>query len=126
MTAPALPLPEDTSLAAVLDDFDEAGFSATLMATDAGVLCATCRSIVAPGDLLVQRFRRLEGASDPSDMLAVVGATCPGCHLDGTLLLGFGPDMDPAHADVLAGLELPDVTDAVGPAPGEVGGPPSS
>jgi len=122
VTAPTLPLPEDTSLAAVLEDFDEAGFSATLVATERGVLCATCRSIVDPGDLLVQRLRRLEGASDPSDMLAVVGATCPGCHLDGTLLLGFGPDMDPAHADVLAGLELPDASDAVGPSPGEVGG----
>jgi hypothetical protein len=123
VTAPALPLPEDTGLAAVLDDFDEAGFSGTLMATEGGVTCATCRSIVEPGDLLVQRLRRLEGASDPADMLAVVGATCPGCHLDGTLLLGYGPDMDPAHAEVLAGLKLPDAADAVGPAPGEVGRP---
>jgi hypothetical protein len=121
LTAPTTPLPEDISLGAVLDDFDEAGFSATLMATDDGVVCAVCRSLVDPGDLLVQRVRRLEGASDPSDMLAVVGATCPGCHLDGTLLLGFGPDMDPAHADVLAGLDVPAVVDAVGPAPGEVG-----
>jgi hypothetical protein len=121
VTAPTAPLPEDTSLAAILDDFDEAGFSATLMATDAGVLCTTCRSIVDPGDLLVQRMRRLEGASDPSDMLAVVGATCPGCHLDGTLLLGYGPDTDPAHAGALAALTVPDAVDAVGPAPGEVG-----
>jgi hypothetical protein len=34
--------------------------------------------------------------------------------------------MDPTHADVLAGLELPGATDAVGPSPGEVGGLPSS
>ena len=121
MTAPTLPLPEDISLAKVLDDFDQAGFSAVLMATEDGVLCATCRSVVAPGDLLVQRLRRLEGASDPADMLAVVGATCPGCHLDGTLLLGYGPEMDPTHADVLAALELPHAVDAVGPAPGEGG-----
>ena len=121
MPAPTLPLPEDTSLAKVLDDFDEAGFSAILMATEGGVLCSACRSIVEPGDLLVQRLRRLEGASDPADMLAVVGATCPGCHLDGTLLLGYGSDIDPLHVDVLAGLELPDAVDAVGPAPGEVG-----
>ena len=125
MTAPTVPQPEDTSLAAVLHDFDDAGFSAILMATDDGVLCAACRSIVEPGDLLVQRLRRLEGASEPSDMLAVVGATCPGCHLDGTLLLGFGPDTDPAHSDVLAGLEVPDAVDAVGPATGETGRPPA-
>ncbi|HEY7071744.1 MAG TPA: hypothetical protein VH479_16590 [Acidimicrobiales bacterium] len=120
MTAPTAPLPEDTSLAAVLEDFDDAGFSAILMATDGGVLCAVCRSVVEPADLLVQRLRRLEGASDPSDMLAVVGATCPGCHLDGTLLLSYGPDSDAAHADVLAGLDVPAAVDAAGPAPGEV------
>jgi len=121
VTAPTAPLPEDTSLGAVLADFDSAGFSAILMATDGGVLCAACRSIVDPGDLLIQRLRRLEGASDPADMLAVVGATCPGCHLDGTLLLSYGPDTDAMHADVLAGLDLPTASDAVGPAPGEVG-----
>ena len=120
MTAPTAPLPEDTSLGAVLEDFDGAGFSAILMATDGGVLCASCRSIVDPADLLVQRLRRLEGASDPSDMLAVVGATCPGCGLDGTLLLSYGPDTDAMHADVLAGLDVPAAVDAAGPAPGEV------
>jgi hypothetical protein len=40
-------------------------------------------------------------------MLVVVGATCRGCGLDGTLVLGFGPDADPVDSDVLADLDIP-------------------
>ena len=118
MTTPSLP--EDSSLAAILDDFQAAGFTTDLSATDAGVACGTCRSVSPAGQLLVHRLRRLEGASDPADMLAVVGATCPGCRCDGTLVLAYAPGGDPAHADVLAGLHVPEAADAVGPAPGEV------
>ena len=118
MTAPSLP--EDVGLGVVLDDFRAAGFIADLSATDDGVACGTCRSVAPACELLVHRVRRLEGASDPADMLAVVGATCPGCRCDGTLVLSYGPGGDPAHAEVLAGLQVPDAFDAAGPAPGEV------
>ncbi|HET6949455.1 MAG TPA: hypothetical protein VFI47_03710 [Acidimicrobiales bacterium] len=111
--------PEDTGLLPVLRDFAAAGFTADLMATEGGVFCAVCRSVSAPEDLLVHWVRRLEGASDPADMLAVVGATCRGCGSDGTLVLGFGPDADPAEADVLGALALPPASGAVGRAPGE-------
>jgi hypothetical protein len=100
-------VPQDTGLLPVLDDFAEAGFTASLTATADGVACGHCRSVSHPGDLLVQRISRLEGASDPADMLVVVGATCRGCGLDGTLVLGFGPDADPVDSDVLADLDIP-------------------
>jgi hypothetical protein len=99
--------PQDTGLLSVLDDYAEAGFTASLTATDGGVACSHCRSVSDPADLLVQRIRRLEGASDPADMLVVVGATCRGCGLDGTLVLGFGPGADPVHSDVLVDLDIP-------------------
>jgi hypothetical protein len=99
--------PQDTGLLPVLDDYAEAGFTASLTATGDGVACSHCRSVSDPADLLVQRVRRLEGASDPADMLVVVGATCRGCGLDGTLVLGFGPDADPVHGDVLVDLGIP-------------------
>jgi hypothetical protein len=118
MSAPALP--EDAGLRPVLDDFHAAGFTTDLTATDGGVACSTCRSVSPACELLVHRIRRLEGTSDPADMLAVVGATCPGCHCDGTLVLAYGPAGDLADADVLAGLAVPEDVDAVGPAPGEV------
>ena len=35
--------------------------------------------------------RRLEGASDPDDMISVVAVTCPRCGTGGTLVLKYGP-----------------------------------
>ncbi|HKE76779.1 MAG TPA: hypothetical protein VKB57_24380 [Acidimicrobiales bacterium] len=36
------------------------------MTTD--VVCGTCASVLAPEDVAVHRFRRLEGASDPDEV----------------------------------------------------------
>ena len=39
----------------------------------------------------VLELRRLEGASDPDDMLAVVAVECANCGLRGSLVLNYGP-----------------------------------
>ena len=96
------------SLAGALRDLAADGFAGDLWLADPGVVCGTCRSVLRPADLLVHRLRRLEGASDPDDLLVVVGATCPGCGTDGALVLGYGPGADPDHAAVLAALDLPE------------------
>jgi hypothetical protein len=96
------------TLGAVLAELEGEGYTGHLRVTGADVVCGTCSSVLAPEDVLVHRFRRLEGASDPDDMLAVVGAACPGCGTDGTLVLGYGPAADPDQAAVLARLNLPD------------------
>lgn len=49
-------------------------------------------------------MRRLEGASDPDDMMAVAAVTCPVCRIDGVLVLSYGPAASAEHADVLLGL----------------------
>jgi hypothetical protein len=49
-------------------------------------------------------LRRLEGASDPADMVAIVALTCPNCGARGTVVLGFGPAGSPDDADVLGVL----------------------
>jgi hypothetical protein len=49
-------------------------------------------------------LRRLEGESDPADMMAVVAVTCPACAATGTLTLGFGPTSSAEDADVLHAL----------------------
>lgn len=96
------------SLAAVLAELEGEGYTGHLRVAAGGVVCGTCSSVLAPEDVMVHRFRRLEGASDPDDTLAVVGAACPGCGTDGTLVLGYGPAADPDQAAVLARLALPD------------------
>jgi hypothetical protein len=105
---PAVRSPEGEGLGAVLRDFQREGFVGNLRVAGPDVACGTCGSVLRPADLLVHRLRRLEGASDPDDMLAVVGASCRGCGTDGTLVLGYGPAADPLDAAVLAGLVIPE------------------
>ncbi|MEP6625457.1 MAG: hypothetical protein ABJC79_13510 [Acidimicrobiia bacterium] len=50
--------------------------------------------------------RRLEGASDPADMLAVLALTCPNCATMGTLTLNYGPESTPGEAIVLQAIEV--------------------
>jgi hypothetical protein len=49
-------------------------------------------------------LRRLEGASDPADMVAIVAVTCPRCGNQGTAVLAFGPAASAEDSDVLAVL----------------------
>jgi hypothetical protein len=51
-------------------------------------------------------MRRLEGASDPADMLAVFALTCPRCGTAGTLTLNYGPETTPGEVTVLQALEV--------------------
>jgi hypothetical protein len=99
--------PDDESLASVLAGLRDGGFGGDLRRSGSGVVCGTCQSVLRPDELLVHRLRRLEGASDPADMLAVVAATCRGCGTDGALVLGFGPTADPDDGAVLALLDIP-------------------
>jgi hypothetical protein len=53
----------------------------------------------------LERLHRLEGASDPADMLAIVGLRCPNCKTLGTVVLNYGPESPLEDADVLLALD---------------------
>ena len=74
MTEPEHAAPSDhTTLTDVLEGYADAGFTASLAAQEGGVVrCDTCGSELDPGGIRMRSLRRLEGASDPDDMLAVV------------------------------------------------------
>ncbi len=55
----------------------------------------------------IDRVERLEGASDPADMLMVLGGRCPYCGTLGTLTLNFGPTADGGEDRLLERLVLP-------------------
>ena len=52
----------------------------------------------------MRSLRRLEGASDPDDMMAVVALECGVCGAAGTMVLGYGPSATAADSDVLRSL----------------------
>jgi hypothetical protein len=103
---PAGEATDEATLTAVLASYESAGFDAQFAATDEGeVHCYSCGTNTVPQRVGLHSLRRLEGASDPADMLAVAAITCPACDVKGVLVLNYGPDTTPGESDVLIGLE---------------------
>lgn len=96
---------DNTTLTAVLDGYETAGFRAQFSPEQGGVLrCSSCESHIEPGRVEMHSLRRLEGASDPADMVAVVALSCPVCGARGTAVLAFGPMASEEDSDVLVAL----------------------
>ena len=69
--------------------------------------CSTCHESFDVAEARVDALRRLEGASDPDDMLAVAALECPECAARGTVVLGYGPVASAEDSAALAALEPP-------------------
>ena len=101
-TAPS----DNTTLTDVLEGYCEAGFTSSFAAQDGCVVrCDTCGSELDPSRIHMRSLRRLEGASDPDDMMAVVALACGECGASGTMVLGYGPTASEADSDVLLALQ---------------------
>jgi uncharacterized membrane protein len=107
--APETGAPSDnTSLLGVLEGLRRDGYAIDLRpgSRDATLRCDGCGDespVEAFRDLQV---RRLEGASDPDDMLVAVGGRCPRCGRGGNVVLGYGPNSSDVDAAIVAGLPL--------------------
>ncbi len=96
---------DNTSLMEVLRAYEEAGYAGQFsVVDDALVLCHTCRTRSEPDTLAVMSMRRLEGASDPADMMVLAAITCPICATGGVLTLNYGPEATAEQAEVQAAL----------------------
>ena len=115
---------DNTTLSEVLRHYDAAGFTGQFGATDEAQLrCFTCRTTIAPENVELVSLRRMEGASDPDDMLAVAALRCSQCGAHGTITLGYGPDSAAEESELLLRLEdlrgAEDPTVPANAAPGE-------
>lgn len=72
----------------------------------ASLYCAACGSVSAVATFQDVWARRLERASDPSDMVLVFAARCPVCSHGGSAVLGFGPGCSQEDATIVA--QIPD------------------
>ena len=96
---------DNTTLSTILGDLEANGWTAQFGSRPEGtVLCFTCRAERPASDLAVEGIRRVEGASDPADMLALAAVTCPQCGTRGVLTLNYGPEGSGDDAAVLIGL----------------------
>ena len=97
--------PYGATLGEIIGTLEAAGFTAQMAARPGGMLvCFNCRVESPAAQFELQAQRRTEGASDPDDMLAIVGLVCPNCGAKGTAVLGYGPESDEDDAEVLAHL----------------------
>ena len=96
---------DNTTLTEVLEGYANAGFTGSFSAMEGATIeCHECMQVSAASDVSMTSLRRLEGASDPDDMFAVVAIECPKCSRQGTLILGFGPNAPAEDGDVLKAL----------------------
>lgn len=94
------------SLTAIVEMFERDGFTGQFAVREAAmVACLSCREEHPATEFDMSALRRTEGASDPADMAAVVGLTCPNCGNLGTVVLKYGPEASPEESDVLLALE---------------------
>lgn len=95
---------DNTTLVSVLQEFGASGHPADFGLGDGPVLrCPQCDHETA--DVIVDRTRRLEGASDPADMAMVVAVRCPRCDAAGTAVLRFGPEASAEEGELLRSLD---------------------
>jgi hypothetical protein len=103
---PSTPQGSDTLLD-VLNEAAEAGFGAQLIARADGLVeCVACSASSPTSAFEVEGYRRLEGVSDPAEMLLVAWLRCPRCGVHGTLTLGYGPNASEADVSILHGFDL--------------------
>lgn len=97
---------DPSSLTAIIKQFEDEGFSGQFSVREGGVLlCTNCHQERPASEFSMSALRRTEGASDPADMAAVVGLTCPNCDSRGTVALKYGPEAGIDESDVLAALD---------------------
>jgi nicotinamide-nucleotide amidase len=95
---------DNTTMTAVLEAYARSGWSSDFVVDDADGLveCVTCGGRIEAEHTIVESLRRLEGASDPADMSAVVALQCPLCQATGTAVVRYGPESSPAEAALFA------------------------
>ncbi len=93
------------TLREALDLLQQRGFDQEMRAeADGKVQCLHCQVVSPSAALVPADLLRLEGASDPDDMLAVVALTCPACGARAALVLGYGPEASEEDSTVLRDL----------------------
>jgi hypothetical protein len=97
--------PVDAPLLDMLSTLDDEGYRGQFRADAGGRLCClTCGATFEASAVRADELSRLEGASDPSDMLIVIPLVCPACDTHGTLIANYGPEASAEEAEVLQSL----------------------
>lgn len=105
---PRLQLSGSDGSARIVDELARLGYATSLRprGDDASLFCPNCGNASQMNRFDDVWATRLEGESDPDDMVLVVAARCPVCHDGGSIVLGFGPAGSAEDAAIVA--QVPD------------------
>lgn len=97
---------DNTTLVSVLAKYRQAGYTADFrpVGVEGEVRCNACGTTSAARSFTDLAERRLEGASDPDDMMLVVASSCPSCGAQGVMTLSYGPGAGESDAAVVSRL----------------------
>lgn len=96
---------DNTTLIEILDEMAAQGYGGSMTLTDDGKLrCPSCGAEIDPSDVHVHETRRLEGASDPDDMIIVLAVECVPCSEKASLVLHYGPEASSEEMELLKHL----------------------
>ena len=109
-------VPSDSAtLTEMVNTLENKGFVHQFTPVDGGAVeCSACSTRIDAPALEVAAIRRLEGASDPDDMMSLVAARCPNCDALGTLILGYGVNATVDDVEISRGLNVRDVAREAG------------
>lgn len=114
---------EDPTVTKMVAVSADAGYAYEFVVqSDTRIRCSNCQGLRHASEYSMDALRRMEGASDPDDTVAVIGVRCPACAAQGTMVLNYGPSGSPEEGDVLLAVHDNRLNSAVttGTAPGEV------
>jgi len=90
------------SLTDLLQQLEAKGFTANMVPVEGGLVgCKSCGKESPADEFESTGILRAEGVSDPDDMVAAVGLTCPVCGAKGTLIVHYGAEASIEEGDVL-------------------------
>ena len=94
------------SIADALREFEARGYIGQFVIRSGGLIeCSGCGHAQRPKEVPLEAMRRLEGVSDPADMVFVGALHCAECGTRGTAIVNYGPTAPASHAEVLRGLD---------------------
>lgn len=97
------------SVLEILNGLEAQGYSGQFAAGEDGSLDCLAGTHTFQADAVdPDELLRVEGASDPDDMAAVAGLTCPVCGSKGTVVLKFGPEASLEDQQILAAFAPPE------------------
>jgi hypothetical protein len=96
---------DSTTVSTMVAVSADAGYAYQFVAQEgAAIRCSNCESVRPASDFPMDALRRMEGASDPDDTVAVIAVRCPACDAQGTMVLNYGPSGSPEEGDILLAL----------------------